>query len=246
MQNNIQNNSIQSDIHLRREKPETNILCRDYLVMKPLILWLRDIAPKYASGILVDYGCGNKPYLSFFQNKVTDYIGVDVSQNEFNTVNYVIDTDDPLPFGANSIDTLLSTQVLEHTAEPEKYIKEISRVLKPGGHLILTCPGSYMLHEEPNDFFRFTKYGIQQLANKHQLRIITLDTAGGAWRLMGQIFLNHKAFGRKFKIPIISIIFYYFWVISSNTIFSVLDTLNLNDKETVNYMIIAEKSINNE
>jgi SAM-dependent methyltransferase len=246
MQNSIENNSDQSDIHLRLEKPKTNILSRDYLVMKPLISWLREVAPKYSSGILVDYGCGNKPYFSFFKNHVIDYVGVDVSQNEFNTVNYVINIDDPLPFETNSIDTVLSTQVLEHTSEPDKYIKEISRVLKPEGHLILTCPGSYMLHEEPNDFFRFTKYGIQHLANKHQLRIISLDTAGGAWRLMGQIFLNHRAFGSKFKIPIISKIFYYFWVISSNIVFSVLDTLNLNDKETVNYMIIAEKSPNNE
>jgi len=244
MQDNIKNNTNQSDIHLRREKPETNILCRDYLVMKPLIAWLHEIAPQYASGILVDYGCGNKPYFSFFKNNVTDYVGVDVNQNEFNTVNYVINTNAPLPFEADSIDTVLSTQVLEHTAEPEKYIKEISRVLKPGGILILTCPGSYMLHEEPNDYFRYTKYGVKHLTDMYNLRIIRLDTAGGAWRLMGQIFLNHKAFGKKINIPIISTLFYYFWVIGVNTIFSFLDNLNKNEKNTANYMIILQKDSN--
>lgn len=246
MQDNIKNNTSQTDIHLRREKPETNIFCRDYLVMKPLITWLRKIAPKYASGILIDYGCGNKPYLSFFKNKVDDYVGVDVNQNEFNTVNCLINTNDPLPFDTNSIDTVLSTQVLEHTAEPEKYINEISRVLKPGGYLILTCPGSYMLHEEPNDFFRYTKYGIKYLIEKCNLKIIRIDTAGGAWRLMGQIFLNHKAFGNKINIPIISTLFYYFWVISVNIIFSFFDNLIKNEKDTVNYMTIATKSINND
>ncbi len=241
MQDNNKNNINQADIHLRLEKPETNIFCRDYLVMKPLIVWLRDIAPQYANGRLLDYGCGNKPYRTFFQNYATDYIGVDLNQNEFNNVDYVINNNEPLPFESNFIDTVLSTQVLEHTNEPDNYINEISRVLKPGGYLILTCPGSYMLHEEPNDFFRYTKYGIEYLVEKHGLEIVRLDTAGGAWRLMGQIFLNHKTFANKITIPIFSQVFYYLWVLIINTLFSIFDDMNENEKDTANYMIIAQK-----
>ncbi|MDI6779053.1 MAG: class I SAM-dependent methyltransferase [Bacteroidota bacterium] len=240
MRNDKNKHNIRS-VKSRREKPVINILSRDYLVMQPLIKWLRDIAPRYASGALLDFGCGNKPYYQFFETRVDKYIGVDVEQNENNSVDHVINSNAPLPFSDNSVNTVLSTQVLEHTSEPDDYIKEISRVLKPGGHFILTCPGSYMLHEEPNDYFRYTEYGLKHLLKKNNLDVIRIDTAGGAWRLMGQIFLNHKTFGKKIKIPILTGLLFYSYIIFTNIFFALFDNLNNNKLDPANYMVISRK-----
>lgn len=240
----VENDSVnQSDhaVEFRHVHPVVSIFSRDYLTMKPIIAWLRDIAPRYASGILLDYGCGNKPYYSFFEHRVAKYLGIDVTQNTFQTVDCVVPPGVPIPFADDAVDTVLSTQVLEHIAEPGMYVREIARVLKPGGHCILTCPGSFMLHEEPEDYFRYTKYGIEFLIRKHGMHIVRVDTAGGAWRLIGQIFLNHKAFGRKLKVPILSTFLYYGWVFTGNILFSILDMANTNAKDTANYMIIARK-----
>lgn len=225
----------------RREAPETGILKCDYLSMCLILDWLRETAPKYAAGKLLDYGCSNKPYFSFFEGKVNSYVGVDIVQNKFNTVDFVLRTGDPLPFEDNSIDTVLSTQVLEHVADPDMYIRETARVLKPGCNFILTCPSSYMVHEEPYDYYRYTEYGLRHLLDKNGLKIIKKDQAGGAWRLAGQILMNHFAFGGKKRIPIISSIFYYSAVLTGNLFFSFMDHWNTNEKDTINLMIIAQK-----
>jgi SAM-dependent methyltransferase len=209
--------------------------------MKPLIRWLKNVASSCASGVLVDFGCGNKPYHSFFQSRVTQYIGVDLIQNESGTVDIVLENSLSLPLEANSVDCVLSTQVLEHVPEPEEYLKEVSRVLKPRGRLLLSCPGSYMLHEEPHDYYRYTSYGLQLLLEKCNLKVVHIDTAGGAWRLMGQVFLNHRTFGRRWSIPLFSGLLYYASVVLANLVFSVLDRLNSNTKDTANYMVVAEK-----
>jgi len=225
---------------VRRFTPSSSILTRDYLVMQPLILWMQNVAPLFARGKLVDYGCGNKPYQSFFP-AVDQYVGVDVEQNNLGNVEVALGIGDPLPMGSESVDTVLSTQVLEHVPDPTRYLNEAARVLKRGGRLILTCPGAYMLHEEPRDYFRYTEYGLKYLIETCGLKIVRIDTAGGAWRLIGQTYLNHRTFSPKMKIPILSNIFFFLNVIVVNAVASLLDNWNTNTKDTVNYMVVAEK-----
>jgi len=236
--------NIPSENHtlLRLEVPATSVRRSDYLVMKALLDWLRTVAPDYASGVLLDYGCGNKPYKSLFRDRVSKHLGVDVEQNRSGTVDYVVLPGESIPLADASVDTLLSTQVLEHVPEPGRYLAEAARVLKPGGHLILTCPGSYMLHEEPHDYFRYTEYGLRFLAARHGFEVVRLDPAGGAWRLLGQTFLNHKTFARRRRIPILSGIIYRVTVFCTNGVCTLLDTLNRNTKDTVNYMMIARRA----
>ncbi len=209
--------------------------------MLPLINWLQRIAVQYAYGRLLDFGCGNKPYISFFKSKLETYVGVDLVQNKLGDVDIVLGDRALLPVESNSYDTVLSTQVLEHVSDPDNYLSEVSRVIHKGGHLILTCPGSYMLHEEPNDYFRYTIYGLKHLLNKHGFEPLRIDQAGGAWRLIGQTILNHFAFAWKSGTPWVLKSIFPCFALPVNILFSLLDSINSNNKETVNYMIIAKK-----
>lgn len=226
---------------LRRKKTKSSIMNLDYLVSKPLGEWMESIGVSHAKGAMLDYGCGNRPYYDLFLPRLTRYLGADVAQNASGNVDILIDVNGIVPLGDASMDTVLSTQVLEHVSEPQQYLREASRILRPGGTLILTCPAAYMLHEEPHDFYRYTIWGIRYLLDKFDFDIVSIDTTGGVWRLLGQTFLNHKAYGRKFRIPIISGITYYFWLICTNLVIPLLDRLNLNTKDTLNYQVIAVK-----
>ena len=84
-----------------------------------------------------------------------------------------------LPIRSASIDTALSLQVLEHVPEPLDMLKEIRRVLKPGGHLILTAPHIWNVHEQPHDYFRYTQYGLEHLFKKAGLEIIEVRPMAG-------------------------------------------------------------------
>jgi len=71
-----------------------------------------------------------------------------------------------LPFGDNSLDAVICLAVLEHVEEPQQAVKEIYRVLKPGGYCFIYVPFLYYYHPLKNyyqDFYRFTYDGARYL-----------------------------------------------------------------------------------
>ena len=77
-----------------------------------------------------DYGCGAAPYRGFFRD-CTEYIGADVTPGP--NVDRQLDADGLTEEPSGSYDSLLSTQVLEHVKDPEAYVRECHRILRPGG-----------------------------------------------------------------------------------------------------------------
>jgi SAM-dependent methyltransferase len=100
-----------------------------------------------------------------------------------------------LPFGAETFDSVLSTEVLEHVPEPKMILSEAARVLKSGGYLVLSTPQTWGLHEIPYDFYRYTPYGLRYLAEATGFRVITVWPTCGMWAMIGQrasSFLAHR------------------------------------------------------
>jgi SAM-dependent methyltransferase len=63
----------------------------------------------------------------------------------------------------SSFDFVLCTEVLEHTLEPSKAVKEIKRILKSGGLLFLSVPFNFRIHGPLPDCWRFTEHGLRHL-----------------------------------------------------------------------------------
>lgn len=80
----------------------------------------------------------------------------------FTNVDIVADISD-LPFADNSVDAVINESVLEHVPSPEAIVKEIHRVLKPGGWLYLSAPFLASFHSSPHDYYRWTKPGLRHL-----------------------------------------------------------------------------------
>jgi ubiquinone/menaquinone biosynthesis C-methylase UbiE len=95
---------------------------------------------------------------------VKEHIGVDhvETQHDHTSVDIFASAYDTTLLDA-SADTVLCTAVLEHLEWPQDAIREMYRILKPGGYVILTAPLFWHLHEEPRDFYRYTKYGLEYL-----------------------------------------------------------------------------------
>lgn len=66
-------------------------------------------------------------------------------------------------FGDASVDGVTCIEVLEHVKDPQLAVKELYRILKPGGVVVGSTPFLLGIHDEPNDYFRFTGYGIRTL-----------------------------------------------------------------------------------
>jgi SAM-dependent methyltransferase len=89
-----------------------------------------------------------------------------------------------LPLREGALDAVLSVNVLEHVAEPQRVLAEYHRVLRPGGALYLVAPQSWRLHQAPHDYFRFTRYALEHLLREVGLEVEQLEPVGGAfWNL---------------------------------------------------------------
>ena len=107
---------------------------------------------------LLDYGCGNKPYRVLFAGKFARHVGADIAGNP--DADLILGGGGRVPAAEETFDGVLSSQVLEHVADPRLYLGEALRVLKPGGSLILSTHGIWPYHPDPTDFWRWTKDGL--------------------------------------------------------------------------------------
>lgn len=84
-----------------------------------------------------------------------------------------------IPCNDNEFDLVIAQEVLEHVKDPRKAVEEICRVLKPGGHFYLQLPFIIGFHPCPNDYWRFTNEGIQELLEHSNFRISELKMSVG-------------------------------------------------------------------
>jgi SAM-dependent methyltransferase len=221
---------------------------------------------RYAKGRLLDVGCGDKPYESLFASHVDQYVGVEYRDTYTESANAkkgkadFIYSGDRLPFEEGSFDTVLASQVGEHVLDPRAFFKELVRVLRPSGRLILTVPFSYRIHSDPNDFHRFTKYALQEYARALGLQIEVLEARGGLWSVVGAKLTTHighkyvrigaalqKVGGLGYEAKKMEAPRYWLLPAAAPAMVAiaaaarVLDRIDPDDSETLGYILVAKK-----
>lgn len=133
---------------------------------------------KHMGGRLLDVGCGSKPYEKLFN--VKEYIGLDIDNENSRKCaisDYFYDGR-KFPFSDQEFDSILCNQVLEHVFNPDEFLSEIYRVMKPGAKLLLTVPFVWDEHEQPFDYARYTSFGLKALLEKNKLKVIEYEKLG--------------------------------------------------------------------
>jgi len=164
--------------------------CKNLLVYSIHDRELDCVAKEYLVGKLIDIGCGIKPYAKLLKPYVTEHIGVDHEGTFHSKANVdLLGTAYAIPAPDGSFDSALCSAVLEHLEEPEQALRECYRVLKSGGVAIYSVPFMWHLHEEPRDFYRYTKYGLDYLFKKVGFEIIEIKALSGFWVTFGQLLV---------------------------------------------------------
>lgn len=226
-----------------------NLYNRDRWVQK------QAISIKNGSKVL-DVGAGSAPYRELFNH--CDYKTQDFTQLKENQLRglkgyYRIDfTSDivNIPVESESFDVILCTEVLEHVPQPILAIKEMSRILKKGGFLLLSAPLGSGLHQEPYHFYGgFTPYWYEKFLVENGFNILEIKPNMNFYSYFSQEFIR---FMRK-TVPWNSILNFIFMPIWFSLLpFCLLLPLcapkfDKNDQRkdfTIGYHVVALKNCN--
>lgn len=119
-------------------------------------------------GMVLDIGCGDGAARALLPTGCT-YIGFDyplTGRDWYGARPDVFGDACALPFAGAIFDRVLLLDVVEHLAEPERSLSEAFRVLAPAGRMYLSIPYLYPMHDEPQDFQRFTIHGLRLRVEK--------------------------------------------------------------------------------
>jgi SAM-dependent methyltransferase len=166
---------------------------------------------------VLDAGAGTAPYRKHFQHvsyETADFGEVD---KEYSHLDYTCRLE-RLPMADETYDLVLCSQVLEHIAEPLAVLKEIRRVLKPGGQAWLSAPLFYQEHESPYDYYRYTQFAWRHLAAEAGFEVISLEWLEGYY---GTLSYQLMMASNNLSLAWLPVRFIFFML---STLFGFLDT----------------------
>ncbi|GAB6163791.1 hypothetical protein JCM12298_29510 [Desulfothermus naphthae] len=213
-------------------------------------------------GVVLDVGCGHKPYKNYFSGNISKYVGLDLdSHQEVDVVGNAI----YLPILDNSIDTVLCFNALNVFRNPFMFFREANRVLKSDGYLIITTGFMYPIWCEGYDCWRATKFGLKVMAEDNGFVIDKIVPLGEGFWITSAISFKQYIFSmlsdgikvflkpsnenwhiglKKIISTIVVIPFTPLLPITTNLFVVIalfLDKIFPSDKHAVYYLLIAQK-----
>ncbi|MCF6147392.1 MAG: methyltransferase domain-containing protein [Candidatus Kuenenia sp.] len=156
--------------------------------------WIRKKSTSIQAGSrILDVGAGTCPYRSFFahcdykSHDFKKYEGIKLGNTtDYGDIDYVSEITN-IPAPDNSFDVILCTEVLEHVPDPKDALREMSRILRPGGRMLITAPLGSGLHQLPYHYYGgFSPQWYKHFCQMFGLEIKEIVPNGGFFKLLAQ------------------------------------------------------------
>jgi SAM-dependent methyltransferase len=159
----------------------------NYLVLRSrrLILtkWLQNSGRDLS---VLDVGGRYQPYRPLLNGRIKKYLALDVQQTEFVDV---VGSGEALPFKDDSFDLVIATGVFEYFFKPHDAARQVHRVLRPGGILLMSV-ASVAPRFVDEECWRYTPRGLKSVLSPFSQSTITPEvfSLGGFCRFMNLSF----------------------------------------------------------
>ena len=127
---------------------------------------------RYLAGHMLNAGCGTRDIRPYLRTKgVAEITRYDIASDD---ADVVVGPIEAMQFADASFDSVLCNAVLEHVQNAERAIRELARVVRKGGHVVIAVPFLQPYHACPGDFRRYTADGLAQLGRSAGLEVIEI------------------------------------------------------------------------
>ena len=169
-------------------QPEADAFANVYYSGTTYSLWKAARGPtlEHSVGLVLDAGSGRGAWASIICQRATRE-SVDIAPKSGEVVTWIADLTEMPVVPSGRYDAAVCHQVLEHVPDPAAAVRELHRVLKPGGALVISVPHLSRQHELPHDYFRFTPQGLQRLLEDAGFEVRSIAGYGGVLS-----FLHHQ------------------------------------------------------
>lgn len=209
-----------------------------------LMYALKPLIEKYCRGRLLDAGAGRGAWESLLKENCTKYTSLDIEDVTERGIDIIADIQSLKKIVDESFDTIFCSQVLEHVTKPDKALNEFFRIMKNNGVLILSVPHLSYLHNEPNDFYRYTIYGLRYMLEKAGFEIVYISPTGGLFSFLGFIPAN-VLLSIFYDVPLVNKVIIGICGIGSRIVFWIDSILERRKIFALNYVAVARKIIVN-
>lgn len=212
-----------------------------YFARKGLYRHIRALAMEIR-GKTLDVGCGQRPYESLFA--ATEYIGleIDTPENRIHKKADVYYDGSVFPFGDAEFDSVVINEVFEHVFNPEGFMSEVGRVLKPGGALLMTVPFVWDEHEPPWDYARYSSFGLSAILRNHGFRVDILRKSVNDIRAVFQLLTGYIYKKTVTRSPLVNILLTLLLIAPFNLVGELLGVLlPKNDDLYLDNVVLAHK-----
>lgn len=167
--------------------------------------WVAQQAATIPSGSrILDVGAGSAPYRRLFRHciyKTHDFEQLEDEQLRFGGYAQIDVVSDAkaVPVPDASFDVVICTEVLEHVPEPIVVVRELGRIIAPGGRLVLTAPLGSGIHQEPYHFYGgYTPYWYRKFLDEAGFESIVVTPNAGSLRHIAQETIRFVRMTRPF------------------------------------------------
>lgn len=181
------------------------------------VRWIESTLKKIPAGAtILDAGAGESQFKKFCahlnyvaqdfaQYEGTGEVGLQTGTWDNSKLDIVSDiTSIPRPNG--SFDAVMCTEVLEHVPDPVAALKELNRLLKPGGHLLITAPFASLTHFAPYHFASgLSRFFYEHHLGKMGYNILELELNGNYFEFLAQEVRRIKRMAKEYTQTNISI-----------------------------------------
>lgn len=143
----------------------------------------------YLGGHVLDAGCGTRDLAPFLRGHgVTAITRYDIAAAGTGAVRGPLEA---MPFADRSFDAVLCNAVLEHVADPGQAARELARVVRTGGHVVVAVPFLQPYHPCPGDYQRYTADGLAGLGRRAGLEVVEVRPVHSVAQTLGWILWAH-------------------------------------------------------